>query len=136
MSNQSNPHLLPQNIVIKGNKRIDITPSVNFNAQTGVCKISGESHHQNDRDFYLPLVQWIRNYAQTGRPLEFNFKLIYFSTASSKQIQLLIETLKQYEQNGGKVTVNWYYPEDDDEILEEAEDYIHTTGLEMNLISY
>ncbi|EAY27926.1 DUF1987 domain-containing protein [Microscilla marina] len=136
MSNQPNPELTPPNIIIKGSKKFDITPSVNFNGQTGICKISGESHHQNDRDFYLPLVQWIRNYAKTGRPLEFNFKFIYFSTASSKQILLLIEALKQYEQAGGVVTVNWYYPEDDEEILEEAEDYIHATNLKMNLISY
>lgn len=136
MSNHTDPSLIPQNIIIRGNKRFDITPNVNFNGETGICKISGESHHQNDREFYLPLVRWIKNYAQTGRSLEFNFKFIYFSTASSKQILLIIEALKSYQQAGGSVTVNWYYPEDDEEILEEAEDYILATNLKMNLISY
>lgn len=134
MSDHLDTDYTPRDIVIKGNKRIDITPNVNFNGETGVCSISGESHHQNEREFYLPLIKWVREYTRTKKPIEFNFKLTYFSTSSSKQIMTILEVLKNYEDNDGKVTVNWYYPEDDEEIFEEAEDYMQAIGIKLNLI--
>jgi len=136
MSDHFETEFTPRNIVIKGNKKIDITPTVNFNGETGVCNISGESHHQNEREFYLPLIQWVRDFIRTKRPIEFNFKLTYFSTSSSKQILTILEILKNYEDLGGKVTINWYYPGDDEEIREEAEDYIQAVGIQLNLIEF
>lgn len=136
MSDYFNLDFTPQNLIIKGNKRLDITPDVNFNGTTGVCRISGESHHQNEREFYLPLIKWVKDYTRSGKPIEFNFKLTYFSTSSSKQLLTILETLKNYKEQGGKVVVNWYYPEDDEEIKEEAEDYILATGFEMHMIAY
>jgi hypothetical protein len=39
-------------------------------------------------------------------------------------------------EEGVDVTVNWYYSEDDETILEEGQDYIEYTNLPINLIAY
>jgi proline racemase len=45
--------------------------------------------------------------------------------------------LKIYEDNGGKVEVNWYCRDIDYEVvLEEVEDYMEESDLKINVISY
>jgi hypothetical protein len=44
--------------------------------------------------------------------------------------------LNTYRSAGNSVTVNWYYPEDDEDMLEEAEDFMADTKLPINLIPY
>ena len=41
--------------------------------------------------------------------------------------------LKKYQKSGGEVEVNWYY-DDSEEELEEVEDFILETGLDINII--
>ena len=44
--------------------------------------------------------------------------------------------LKDYQDNGGKVTVNWYYEEDDADMEEEVEDFIIESEIDINLLPY
>lgn len=125
-----------KDIAIKGNKGVYFIPTVNFNSDTGVCEIIGESYHQDAKKFYRPLLQWLEEYVKTRQPVKFNFKLTYFNTNSSKAFLNILKLLKRYADEGGQVEANWYYPEDDDDILEEAEDFIQETNLKINLIGY
>ncbi|WP_299454903.1 DUF1987 domain-containing protein [uncultured Microscilla sp.] len=125
-----------KDIAIKGNKGVYFIPTVNFNSDTGVCEIIGESYHQDAKKFYRPLIQWVEEYIQSKHPIRFDFKLTYFNTNSSKAFLNILKVLKKYADEGGQVEANWYYPTEDDDILEEAEDFIQETKLKMNLIGY
>ncbi len=126
-----------ENLVIQEVKDTFFTPGVNFDASTGKCELVGESYLEDTFRFYEKLTAWVNEYANTvKKPISFNFKLTYFNTSSSKGILDIIKALKRYENNGGKVTVNWYYPKDDDDNLEEAEDFIADTNLNIKLIPY
>ena len=72
------------------------TPSVKFNGQEGVIEIKGRSIPENSIEFYKPLVEWLEEYS--GAPLDL----------TQVNVQLII---------------NWYYEEDDEDMLEAGEDY-------------
>ncbi len=121
-------------IHIQGVHEAYFVPTVNFIAATGKCEISGESYLEETTKFYAPLLTWIKEYTETVKgPLNFDFKLSYFNTSSSKCLVDILDMLKKYQQSGGEVSVNWYY-EDSDEELEEVEDFIMETGLQINKI--
>lgn len=111
-------------------------PSVNFDAQTGICLLEGESYLENTWEFYDKLITWLKTYIEFKKEITFNFKLTYFNTSSSKGILDILFLLKSFKNNHGQVTVNWYYPEDDEDNLAEAEDFIADSNLEMNLLPY
>ena len=127
-----------ENLYIEGSKGIYFIPTVNFNADTGVCELSGESYLEETIKFYTPLIQWLERYfKEVKKPLTFNFKLTYFNTSSSKCIVDILNLLKQQKDQGYDITVNWYYDdsvEDIEDELEEVEDFMLETGLEINLI--
>ena len=81
-----------ENIHISGSHDGYFVPTVDFNYQNGVCEISGESFLEETNVFYAPLINWIREYTQTGLPLTFNCKLTYFNTSSTKSLLLTLKT--------------------------------------------
>ena len=129
-----------RNIHIEGSHGTYYIPSVDFNADTGICEISGESYLEEPREFYMPLLEWINEYfTEIKKPLTFNFKLTYFNTSSSKYIVELLSLLKKFQDKGFQITVNWYYDnksENAEEEIEEVEDFMLETGLKINLIPY
>jgi len=126
-----------ENLFIKGESGVFFVPHVDFNAETGVCELSGESYLEDTRDFYSKILAWLDEYmTEKKAALEFNFKLTYFNTSSSKSILDVFKKLKAYKDEGGNVTINWHYPEDDEDIVEEAEDYMADVGLDFNMKPY
>ncbi len=123
-----------EDIHIEGVHEAYFTPTVNFEASTGHCEISGESYLEETSKFYARLIDWLRKYiANVKGPLTFDFKLSYFNTSSSKCLVDILDVLKNYQNAGGEITVNWYY-DDSEEELEEVEDFILETGLDINKI--
>jgi len=126
-----------EDLKIAGQHGSFFTPNVYFSAGTGICEISGESYLEESFEFYDKLIRWVEEYLQTHDRIIVNFKLTYFNTSSSRAILDLLKVLKRFKDEDKDVTVNWFYPDpDDDEMLMEAEDYIDETGLDINLISY
>jgi len=122
---------------IKGFKSAYIIPTVDFNVSSGICEISGESFLEETGKFYSPLLDWIKEYTSSIRkPITFIFKLSYFNTSTSKWILNILNVLKRFEDNGGEVTINWYYSEDDIDMQDDIEDYIIDTGLKINLYTF
>jgi len=104
------------------------TPTVKFDAETGVIEIKGRSIPENSIEFYKPLVDWLEEYAQhTAKLTEVNIELEYFNTSSSKCILDVFKKLEAVYKNRkdglGDVIINWYYEEDDEDMLEAGEDY-------------
>lgn len=122
-----------ESLIIKGEKGDFYIPSVHFNAENGHCLMEGESYLENTWDFYENLLNWLKTYAETKRAIQFDFKLAYFNTSSSKGILQLLEFLEDYEKKGGEITINWYYPSHDEDLKEEAEDFMIDTSLKFNM---
>jgi hypothetical protein len=100
------------------------TPSVNMNPQSGVIEIKGRSIPENSIEFYKPVVDWLEEYA--SGPAEktiVNVQLEYFNTSSSKCILDVFKKLEVLKKDQNEVIINWYYEEDDEDMLEAGEDY-------------
>lgn len=112
-------------------------PEVNFDAATGVCEIKGESYMEEAYKFYTPLLNWLKEFTITeGNAINFNVKLTYFNTNSSRLLLDLFDILKKSIDAGNKVQINWYYETDDPDIRDEVEDFEIETGLSINLIPF
>lgn len=126
-----------ESLIIKGSSGVYYTPGVDFQADTGKCSLSGESYLEETWDFYDQLLNWLRSYMETVKgPIYFEFRLTYFNTSSSKCILEIVKLLKKYQDEGGEVELLWYYPEGDDDILEEAEDFEEFVGIPVKTIAY
>ncbi len=120
-----------ENITLTSSPATPYFPEVNFNVDKGICEISGESYMEETYKFYLPLINWIKDFTKTiKRPLELNIKLIYLNTSSTKCVLDILEILKDYEDDGGKVKVNWYYDKSDPDMVDEVEDFEAESGYE------
>ena len=110
------------------------TPTVNFNAETGVLEIKGRSIPENAVEFYKPLVDWIGLYGDNAQASTVvNIQLEYFNTSSSKCI---LDVFKKLESVNGKtnITINWHYEEDDEDMLEAGEDYQAIINIPFKMI--
>ncbi len=101
------------------------TPTISFDAGTGKIEIKGRSIPENSIEFYKPLVDWLDKYADVANGLvEVNMQLEYFNTSSSKCILDVFKKLENVNSKAGaEVVINWYYEEDDEDMLEAGEDY-------------
>ncbi len=111
------------------------TPYVLLDPTTGTCKITGKSYPEDITAFYMHIVDWFEEYVFSGeKDLTLDMKLTYFNSASQKIYTEIFEKLMDNKKF--KVLINWYYAEDDDEILENGKIYQNLTELDFNFIPY
>ena len=101
------------------------TPEVSFDAKSGQIEIKGRSIPENSIEFYKPLVDWLDKYADIAQGMvNVVIQLEYFNTSSSKCILDVFKKLENiHNKNKIDVVINWYYEEDDEDMLEAGEDY-------------
>lgn len=100
------------------------TPTIKFDADLGLIEIKGRSIPENSIEFYKPLVDWLDKYSKMAKPLtKVNVQLEYFNTSSSKCILDVFKKLEGIHKSNNEVIINWYYEEDDEDMLEAGEDY-------------
>ena len=126
-----------ENLEIEGSHKNFFVPTVSFNAKTGICEISGESFLEDTVEFYRPLIDWIEEYmTSVAGPIALIIKLTYFNTSTSRSILDILNLLRDYEESGGEIVVNWHYDENDIDMEEDIDDYVIDTGLEINKIPF
>jgi len=124
-----------KNIDLGTSNKTPYFPEVHFNASTGECTLAGESYMEETYKFYIPLMEWLKEYIiQVQGPITLQIKLIYLNTSTSKCLLDIFEILKNYRDAGGQVTVTWSYLSDDPDMVEEVEDFETESGLAIELI--
>ncbi len=111
------------------------TPSVILDAQNGKYEIAGKSMPENVAAFYQPIMDWLDEYAEneTGE-IVFDFKLVYFNTASSKLLLDIMMKLEEMHENGISIKIRWHYDADDDDMQEAGEEYSDIIEVPVELI--
>lgn len=110
------------------------TPTVYFDADSGVLEIKGRSIPENAVEFYKPLVDWIGSYGDNAKDkTEVNIQLEYFNTSSSKCILDVFKKLESIN-NKSSILINWHYEEDDEDMLEAGEDYQAIINIPFKMI--
>lgn len=99
------------------------TPTINFNPEEGYLLIKGRSIPENSIEFYKSLVDTLEEYEGKAKPqTKVDIQLEYFNTSSSKCILDVFKKLEAINLKS-EVTINWFYEEDDEDMLEAGEDY-------------
>ncbi len=115
----------------------DDTPTVTLDAAAGLFEISGRSLPEDVTAFYSPLLAWLGEYAASpNAKTVFTFKLVYFNTASSKLLLDVLMKLEDIASEGHEVLVKWYYPEDDEDMMEAGEEYADIVEVPFEQIAY
>ncbi len=124
-----------KSLVINADVDSPYYPEVCFNADTGICEISGESYMEEAYKFYLPLINWIKEFVlNEKKPLTVNIKLVYFNTSSSRLILDILDILKKFRDDGNEIKVNWYYDPEDPDVKDEVEDFEIESGMDIELM--
>lgn len=119
-----------ENLQIVSTKK---TPEVEFNTN-GRLRISGRSIPEDANKFYDQLFEWIYHYCQESIvETTFDISLEYFNSGSSKALLAILKALVD-SPSKKNITVNWYYEEGDDDILERGEYYESILCLNFNFI--
>jgi hypothetical protein len=121
-----------ESLIVEGTKQ---TPALEFNAETGIFKISGRSIPENTPDFYMPIIHWLAEYAENPKEVTvLEFRLEYINTSSSKFVFEVIKKMEKLSLAGNDVQINWYYEEDDEDMMETGEDFADIVDIPIHLI--
>jgi len=114
----------------------DDTPTVILDAANDNFEISGRSLPEDVAAFYNPILEWLDRYNQNPKPKTvFNFKLMYFNTASSKMLLDVLMKLEDMHKEGKEVLVKWHYASDDEDMMEVGEDFSDNIDIPFEFIS-
>ena len=95
----------------------------------------GERFKDNSIEFYKPIVESLDDYSKVPKSsTKVEIQLEYFNTSSSKCILDLFKKLESIHKAGNQVAINWYYEEDDEDMLEAGEDYEAIIDLPFEMI--
>ncbi len=116
-----------ENIIHEGSPK---TPVIKVDNSKGIISVKGRSNPENSSDFYRPLISWLDEYIlKPANTTTVELNLEHFNTSSSKCILDVLKRIKRLKDTGKECKINWYYEDDDEEMLETAEIYEHMTGL-------
>ena len=120
------------------NLKIDGTPkptTIEFNLEEGKLLIRGRSIPENSIEFYKPLIDKLEEYLGTPQETTLvKIQLEYFNTSSSKCILDVFKKLEKIKSNGSDTIIQWYYEEDDEDMLEAGEDYQAIINIPFKMI--
>lgn len=109
------------------------TPLVNFDPDEGLLEMKGRSSPENSIQFYQKVLDNLEEFARSGGDsFTANISFEYFNTSSSKCLFDVFKRLSKLDAVGKTVTINWYYEEGDDDMMEAGEDYSDLLDLDFN----
>jgi hypothetical protein len=110
------------------------TPKVNLDAVSGVLEMEERCFPEDATRFFNPIIEWMQGYALNPKSItQFNFKLEYYNTSSSKQlfkVFLILEDISKTQE----VIVNWYYSKSDTDMLLSGERYSQLLNLKFKMV--
>ncbi len=97
----------------------------------------GRSITENPSELFKPVLNWVSGYILEPAPeTVVDIKLEYFNSGSARQILDILQMLVNLNKNNGRLQINWYYEEGDDDILERGEYYASILDTNFNFIEY
>ncbi len=109
------------------------TPEVELNPN-GSLSIKGRSIHENIRDFFNPIEEWVVDYVSND-PAEvttIDINLEYFNSATAKALLNILQKLIRVQLKSRKLVVNWHYEKGDEDIQERGEYFASVLKIPFN----
>lgn len=107
---------------------------MDFNPFNGKFKISGLSVPENSREFYEPILIWLKQYVQhPAKKTSLVVRLSYLNTSSLQTYFELLSILKEGLPENS-LAVEWYYLIGDDDMKEIGEDFEDALSMGMKIV--
>ena len=118
-------------------KRTVNTPEVELRPSEGFFKIEGRSIPEDAGEYYKIILRKLEEYFQNPQKVtRIDIKLEYINSGSSKYMLEIFRIVKRNYDNGIDCTVNWFYEEDDESILELGQHYQHTIKIPFKMVDF
>ena len=107
-------------------KKTDSTLEIDFDPDTAVLAMRGESYPENAGAFFAPLIQWLEEFFVTlevGAEVRVDLDIIYFNSSSSKALMNCFDILDQAACDGARVSILWRHHEDNEVARECGEEF-------------
>jgi hypothetical protein len=112
-------------------------PEVILDRDREEFQVSGISLPEDVNTFYEPVLSWMKEYSRNPNPSTvFNFRFIYFNTATSKIILDILTILEELAKAGHIVAVRWHFAEGDEDMLEAGEEFSEMVDVPFELVTY
>jgi len=113
------------------------SPQVLLDQEDNQFEISGKSLPEDVVDFYQPVMDWMTSYREKPNArTEFNLKMIYFNTASSKQIMDILMILEEMVEEGHEVVIRWHSKQSDEDMQEAGKEYEEMLEIPFEHLTY
>ena len=115
----------------------DDSPQVLLDQEEKQFEISGKSLPEDVIEFYQPVIDWLKKYREKPNSrTEFNLKMIYFNTASSKLIMDILMIFEEMVEEGHEVVVLWHSMESDEDMQEAGKEYEEMLDIPFEHLTY
>lgn len=112
-------------------KATDLTPEIFLAPDENRFVIAGKSAPEDVRGLYYPVIEWMEAFVAEVRkgnkytdanPLRLKLDLEYFNSSSAKFLFDIFTHLRDLNNEGIPVEIEWYYDEEDTDLREAGED--------------
>lgn len=101
----------------------------------GKIKFKGRSIPEDVSLFYDGLLIWLDEYmAEPAVFTEVDVEMEYLNSGTSKYMLKILKHIKDIDDKGYDLKINWIYEEGDDDIMERGEYYASILDLKINFI--
>ncbi len=112
------------------------TPYINLDISKNIFEIKGPSYSEDVVEVYAPILEWIdQEIPKLDGELCCNLHFDVLNSVAHKKVFQILIKLTEYFQNGKKIKVQWFYDEDDEDIMEMGEDLTDLIELPFELVS-
>lgn len=112
------------------------TPKIVLNERNGEFIFCGDSYPENAEEFYQPIFEWLKTYAQNPRLFTlFEFKFRFLSTSSQKQLIKIFTILEKIAVSSA-VVVKWYFPANNEDAFNFGLEFSKLFNIDFNLIEF
>ncbi len=118
-------------------KRTFNTPEVELIPSEGILRIEGRSIPEDPGEYFEIIIQKLQEYYKNPQKVtRIDIKLEYINSGSSKYMLELLRVAKSHYEQGCECTVNWFYEEDDESILELGQHYKNTIKIPFKMVDF
>jgi hypothetical protein len=103
----------------------------------GIIKITGRLIPENAEDFFIPIEKWIDEYFKNPAEITYvEISLEYINSVGSKYLLDLIRKITDIhlKKNSKKFIINWYYTDEDEDMLEKGTIFSSKSDVPFNFI--
>jgi hypothetical protein len=111
------------------------SPGISCNATNGVIEIGGRNGNNTGHKFYEPLLNWVSSYGEmTSQQTIVNIRFEYLDSVGSMNILTFFKLLERINKRKNNIVINWYYEENDKDMLESGNDYADMISVPIKII--